>query len=186
VYLNPFDHFVAEALKVPAYVRYVDDFLLLSNDKAWLATARERCREYLGTLRLRLHPRKSVIVRVEDGVRFLGYRVFPGHRRLVRDNVTRMTRRLRWMQAAFARGELSAAAVRHRLVSWIGHAQHADTYRLRQRLFRATSFSRSADRALSGGGHSVPCCAAAPGTTKPGTRALPTATTTNPTTATTT
>ena len=30
VYLNPLDHFVAEALKVPAYVRYVDDFLLLS------------------------------------------------------------------------------------------------------------------------------------------------------------
>ena len=131
VYLSPFDHFVAEALKVPAYVRYVDDFLLLSDDKAWLATARERCREYLETLRLRLHPRKSVIVRVEDGVRFLGYRVFPGHRRLVRENVTRMTRRLRWMQAAFARGELSAADVRHRLVSWIGHAQHADTYRLR-------------------------------------------------------
>jgi hypothetical protein len=58
------------------------------------------------------------------------------------------------MQAAFARGELSAAGVRHRLVSWIGHARHADTFRLRQRLFRATTFSRSADRALPGGGRS--------------------------------
>lgn len=150
VYLNPLDHFVQEDLRAPAYLRYVDDFLLLGNDKTWLATARQRCRDYLETLRLRLHPRKSVILRVEDGVRFLGYRVFPDHRRLVRENVTGMRRRLRWMQGAFARGELAAAEVRHRLVSWIGHAQHADTYRLRARLFHATSFSRSADRGASG------------------------------------
>jgi retron-type reverse transcriptase len=32
-YLNPFDHFVKEMLKCPAYVRYVDDFALFSNDK---------------------------------------------------------------------------------------------------------------------------------------------------------
>ena len=186
VYLNPLDHFAAETLRVSAYVRYVDDFVLLSDDKSWLAAARERCRDYLGTLRLRLHPRKCVISRVEDGVRFLGYRVFSGRRRLARETVTRMKRRLRRMQAAFARGELSAAGVRHRLVSWIGHTGHADTYRLRQRLFDATPFSRSADRVLSGGGQSVPWCGAVPGTTKPGTPVLPTATTTTPTTATTT
>ena len=186
VYLNPFDHFVAETLRAPAYARYVDDFVLLSDDKAWLATARERCRDYLGTLRLRLHPRKCVISRVEDGVRFLGYRVFPGRRRLARENVIRMKRRLRRMQAAFARGDLTPAGVRHRLASWIGHAGQADTYRLRRRLFGATTFSRSADRVLSGGGQSVPWCGAAPGTTKPGTPVRPSATTTTPTTATTT
>jgi hypothetical protein len=89
-----------------------------------------------------LHPRKSVISRVDDGVRFLGYRVFPDHRRLASENVIRMKRRLRWLQRGFAHGEVSAAGVRHRVTSWIGHARHADTYRLRRRLLGAISFSR--------------------------------------------
>ena len=154
VYLNPFDHFVKERLRVGDFCRYVDDFVLFSNDKGRLAEAREACREFLCSLRLRLHPHKSVISRVADGTKFLGYRVFPKRRLLVRDNVTRMKRRLKRLQRAFAAGEIGPAGVREHLVGWIGYAQHADTFRLRERLFRETSFSRGATQALSGGGRS--------------------------------
>ena len=95
-------------------------------------------------MRLRLHPNKSVIGRVADGTRFLGYRVFPDHRRLPWANVVRMKRRLRWMQVAYARGTIGWPEVRRRIVSWIGHAQHADTYRLRERLFAQVVFKRRA------------------------------------------
>jgi RNA-directed DNA polymerase len=61
---------------------------------------------------------------------------------LVQDNVTRTRRRLGRLQADFAAGRISAAAVRHRVASWIGHAAHADTIRLRRRLLGATSFTR--------------------------------------------
>jgi retron-type reverse transcriptase len=142
VYLNPFDHFVKETLRARGYIRYVDDFVVFSDDKEWLADVRERCREFLGTLRLRLHPNKSVISRVADGTRFLGFRVFPERRRLVRENVVRMKRRLRRMAEWYADGSIGAEQIRQRLMSWIGHAQHADTYRLRARLFGQASFSR--------------------------------------------
>ncbi|PZO59572.1 MAG: RNA-dependent DNA polymerase [Phormidesmis priestleyi] len=36
IYLNGFDHFVKEQLKAKGYVRYVDDFALFSDDKAFL------------------------------------------------------------------------------------------------------------------------------------------------------
>lgn len=147
VYLNPLDHFVLEQLRPAGYARYVDDFVLVADDKGWLAEARERCRESLATLRLRMHPDKSVISRMRDGVRFLGYRVFPGYRLLVPDNVTRTRRRLRRLQADFAAGRVSAADVRHRVASWIGHAGHADTVRLRRSLLGATSFVRGAGTA---------------------------------------
>jgi retron-type reverse transcriptase len=142
VYLNPFDHFVKEQLRAPAYVRYVDDFVLLHHDKQWLREALQACREFLVSLRLRLHPHKCVISRVADGTRFLGYRVFPDHRLLARENVQRMRCRLKRLQAAFAAGRLDAPAIRQRLQSWIGHAQHADTFRLRQRLFAEAPFVR--------------------------------------------
>ncbi|GEM_PF-3542403 len=144
VYLNPFDHFVKETLRARGYIRYVDDFVIFSDDKEWLADVRERCREFLATLRLRLHPNKSVISRVADGTRFLGFRMFPDRRRLVRENVVRMKRRLRRMAEWYADGSIGAEQIRQRLMSWIGHARHADTYRLRARLFGATSFVRGA------------------------------------------
>jgi hypothetical protein len=134
VYLDAFDHWVCEILRPAGYVRYVDDFVLFHDDRAWLAEARERCRERLAGLRLRLHPRKVVLSRVEDGTRFLGYRVFPGYRRLPAAGVVRIKRRLRRLAADCAAGRLSVPEVRQRIAAWVGHAAQANTFRLRQRL----------------------------------------------------
>lgn len=136
VYLNPFDHWVKETLGARCYLRYVDDFCLFSNDKGWLGAAREACRAQLTQLRLRLHPRKAVVSRVQDGTRFLGYRIFPDHRLLPRDNVKRMRQRMKMLQQAHEQRQLSDGAVLARMAAWVGHARHADTFRLRRRLFR--------------------------------------------------
>jgi retron-type reverse transcriptase len=143
LYLDPLDHFVKEQLGVRGYCRYCDDFVLFSHDKVFLAEARERCQWFLEGLRLQLHPRKSVIYRVDDGARFLGFRVFPSHRRLARENVARMRRRLREMQRAFAQDRLAHSDVRQRIQSWIGHASHGDTWKLRERLFNEVVFTRA-------------------------------------------
>ncbi|MCP4041114.1 MAG: RNA-dependent DNA polymerase, partial [Gammaproteobacteria bacterium] len=63
--------------------------------------------------------------------------------RLARENVARMRRRLSRMQRDFARGELSLQEVACRIHSWIGHARHGDTWRLRQRLFNEVVFTRA-------------------------------------------
>ena len=144
VYLNPFDHFVQERLGAKHYVRYVDDFAIFSDDKRWLADVRENCEVFLAQLRLKLHPRKSVISRTQAGNRFLGFRVFPEHRLVAKENLQRMKRRLKAMQIAFQRGELTAPEIRQRIVSWIGHVCHADSFRLRERLFNEFSFVRHA------------------------------------------
>ncbi len=49
VYLDPLDHFVKERLGIKGYVRYVDDFLVFSDDKRRLADMRERIRDFLVT-----------------------------------------------------------------------------------------------------------------------------------------
>ena len=92
VYLDDLDHYVREHLKVPGYVRYVDDFMLFHRDKFELQFALTRVREFCEGLRLRLHPRKCTLSRTQDGVTFLGYRLFPTHRRLDAQNVRRFSR----------------------------------------------------------------------------------------------
>ena len=60
VYLDPLDHFVKDRLGIKGYVRYVDDFLVFSDDKSHLADVREQIRAFLARLRLRLHPKSAV------------------------------------------------------------------------------------------------------------------------------
>ena len=146
VYLDPFDHFVREVLRAPGYVRYVDNFVIFHDDQAWLAQARAQCREYLAGLRLRLHPEKSVISRVKDGTRFLGYRNFPDHRLLPKTNVVRFKRRMRDLQSAYARYECDGDDVQRSIAGWLGHAGQADTWHLRERLLNNTIFQRGDNR----------------------------------------
>lgn len=143
VYLDSLDHFVKDRLGIKGYVRYVDDFLVFSDDKSHLADVREQIRDFLVGLRLRLHPTKNVIFPVKEGIRFLGYRIFPTHRLLPKENVWRFLRRARQMQRDYAEWRLSFAAIYQRLMSWNGHARQANTYRLRCRLFDTIRFQRA-------------------------------------------
>jgi retron-type reverse transcriptase len=142
VFLDGLDHFVKDQLGVAGYLRYVDDFALFADDKTSLWNWRQEVIAFLATLRLRVHPRKDAIFPVDEGIRFLGFRIFPDHRRLNKDNVWRFLRRLRGLQMQFQRGEVNLREVRQRIQSWIAHASHADTWRLRRSIFAAIVFDK--------------------------------------------
>jgi retron-type reverse transcriptase len=143
VYLDPLDHFLKDRLGVGGYLRYVDDFVVFGDDKNQLAQVRDAAAGFLEQLRLRLHADKTVIFRTRQGIRFLGYRVYRSHLELVPENVRRFRRRLRNLQRQYARSQIPLEDARRRIVSWIGHARQADTYRLRRRLFREHPFRRA-------------------------------------------
>jgi hypothetical protein len=148
VYLNGFDHFVKERLGCDAYLRYCDDFVVFGHDKPSLWAIKAAMGDYLATLRLTLHPRKCQVFPTRAGVDFLGYRVFPTHRRLRVTTTKRAIRRLREKARACQRGVLSMERWRQSLASWLGHAQHADTYGLRRAVVH--------DLKVAMGGEAVP------------------------------
>jgi len=78
IYLNDFDHFVKENLKIKYYGRYVDDFVLIHQDKEFLISQIPIIREYLAeTVNLKLHPKKIYIQEVKHGVEFLWAKIYP-------------------------------------------------------------------------------------------------------------
>ncbi len=103
VYLDPLDHFVKERLRLPGYIRYVDDFVCFADDKRLLQNARRQIADFLATLRLKVHATKDAIFPVRQGIRFVGYRVWGSHVKLVPANVYRFRRRLRSLQEQYAR-----------------------------------------------------------------------------------
>lgn len=142
VYLNGLDHFVARELRPGVYVRYVDDFLLFGDDKAALNDMRSSIEELLDTLRLALHPGKSRVCRTRDGVSFLGWRLFPEHARLDRSNVTRFRRRLAALHRGYVEGRVGMEAIETRVLAWIAHAAHGNTWQLRRSVFARYNFTK--------------------------------------------
>jgi RNA-directed DNA polymerase len=135
-YLDPVDHFVKRELRCPAYLRYVDDSLLFADEKQCLWEWKRAIQDFLAArLRLALHERASTVYPVSNGIPFLGFRVYPTHRRLKRRNGVAFARRLRRHCAALARGELTYEELGQRVQGWVAHAAHGDTYRLRRSLF---------------------------------------------------
>ena len=141
IYLNGLDHFVKETLRFP-YIRYVDDFVLFADEKASLQRAKEQIGEYLEPLRLKLHERKCRVYRVDEGIGFLGYRMFPTHRLLKKENVLHMRRKLKKLRILYRTGQIPLMKITQSIQSWIGHAGHADTYRLRERLLSGAVFQK--------------------------------------------
>ena len=73
VYLNELDHFVTETLGFEYYIRYVDDFLIVSNDKEKLKDSIEKIELFLSEkLHLKLHPRKRYLQHYTKGVKIIG------------------------------------------------------------------------------------------------------------------
>ena len=184
VYLDGLDHFCKEVLRATGYVRYVDDFALFHEAPERLEEWRRRISRYLEARRLRLHPRKTFVTATDETTVFLGFVLMPGgRRRLPQDNVRRFRNRLRGLRDRWRMGSVTRHEVESRVTSWVAHAEHADTWRLRQSIFRAGWFDPSRE---PGRPPDRPCCAAVPGTTNRGISGPPTATGTPPETATTT
>ncbi|MBR1795995.1 RNA-directed DNA polymerase [Candidatus Saccharibacteria bacterium] len=81
IYLDQLDRFVKIELGYKYYGRYVDDFYIVipNTEKARLAKDRKRIELYLGSLGLKLHPKKCYAQPVEHGVEFLGAKVYLQH-----------------------------------------------------------------------------------------------------------
>lgn len=179
VYLHGLDNFVKRGLGWRGYVRYVDDFLLLGNDKPALWTARAAIIGYLERLRLRIHEERAQVRPVERPTRFLGYRCWATHRFLTKENIRRFRRRGRALQRDYARGVRTWEQVKASLAAWNAHAATANGWNLRRRVLGRLKFKR-------GPVETAVLCAAAVGTTTRTTAAWRIGTTTRPATATTT
>ena len=85
VYLNDIDHYIKRTLKFKYYGRYVDDFIIVDNDKERLRAVIVTITDYLAAnLDLKLHPQKIYLQHYTKGVNFLGAIVKP-HRIYIRN-----------------------------------------------------------------------------------------------------
>ncbi|MCX6720777.1 MAG: reverse transcriptase domain-containing protein [Candidatus Staskawiczbacteria bacterium] len=96
IYLNEFDHFVKHKLKVKHYIRYADDFVILSDSKKYLENMVLVTKLYLqNKLKLILHPDKVFIKTLYSGMDFLGWVNYYDHRVLRNKTKNKMFDRIK-------------------------------------------------------------------------------------------
>lgn len=139
VYMNALDWFVVRELGCQAYLRYVDDFALFADSKVQLWAWKRAILDFLTSLRLTIHESAAQVQPTADGIPWLGFVVYPTHRRLKRRNVLHFTQRLRHNLDLYAAGRLSFADLDASVAGWINHVRYADTWGLRRRLFQQHS-----------------------------------------------
>jgi hypothetical protein len=126
-------------------VRYVDDLLLLADDKMALHDWRAAVIEHLRGLRLTIHENSAQLRPCRSGAPFLGWQVYPDHRRLKRRNVVQARRRLRTLSRDYRLGRVGLDQAGASLQSWLSHARHGDTWGLRTALLHDFKLTRESD-----------------------------------------
>lgn len=123
IYMNEFDQFVKHRLKVTWYIRYADDFVLLSEDRNMLSGFIPKIRDFLSQkLCLTLHPRKITIKTLASGIDFLGWVNFSMHRVLRTSTKRGMMRKLR------------SHSTNETVQSYLGLLTHGNAHRMRQQI----------------------------------------------------
>lgn len=144
VYLDRLDQFVKRELRTKHYVRYTDDFVLLSTNREELECALMRIRAFLSAeLLIDLHPDKILFARWDRGFDYLGYVHFPHHTLVRTKTVRRMFRKLETRVRA-AQDDADWEKVGQSKQSYLGvlsHARAANMVRMVKHAFRRSSKS---------------------------------------------
>lgn len=132
VYLNKLDQFVKHDLKVKYYIRYVDDFVIININKNRLNKIKNQIQEFLReNLNLELHPKKTKIILIHQGVQFLGLRIFIYHKLLTKKNIKKFKRKFNDYQINYIKKRIDYDKIYNSFEGWIAYSKNANTYKLR-------------------------------------------------------
>ena len=138
MYLDEFDHWVKETLHAKYYGRYMDDFYIIHEDKAYLQQCLDQIEQKIHGLKLELNG-KTAIFPLKNGINFLGFHTYLDDgggviMKLRRDSIDRMKARVRSWRKDYPAGAVGRDKIITSWRAWDAHASHGDTYRLREKI----------------------------------------------------
>ena len=138
LFLDEFDHFVKERLRIRWYGRYMDDFFLIHPEKEYLQFCLKEIRAFMASLGLELNE-KTQIFPLRNGIDFLGFHTYLTEqgkviRKLRHSSIKRMRSKLRRWEKDYPAGLVSREVILQSWQAWDAHAAHGNTWSLRQQV----------------------------------------------------
>lgn len=132
-YLTPADHYARETLRVPAYVRYMDDMVLWHDDKAALIEAGCRFQDFIHE-RLRQELKPFCLNTNTAGLPFLGYLLYPDTTRLAQRSRRRYIQKIKTCQAMLEAGVWTQKQFQRHATPLTAFTEYADAKAFRQKV----------------------------------------------------
>jgi len=125
VYLNELDQFVKHVLKRKYYLRYCDDFIILSKNREELLDLLPQLNHFLyHNLKLELHPNKIHLRKISQGIDFLGYVVLPHYKVLRTKTKRRIYKKIKILKSELDKGLITQKQLQQKLASYLGILKH--------------------------------------------------------------
>lgn len=129
---NLIDQHVKRELKVKRYLRYMDDCVAIFGSKIEAELFLANLEDFSKTLSLTFS--KTSIHRASQGINMVGYRIWPTHMLLRKRSIVQFRRDIKLIKRRYTDPAERERQLVKRVNSFIAHAKHADTYRIRRKL----------------------------------------------------
>ncbi|MFH1770683.1 MAG: reverse transcriptase domain-containing protein [archaeon] len=152
VYLNELDQYLKHQLKAKYYIRYVDDFVILNNTKTILEKQKIQINNFLKqNLKLELHPEKTKIITLKQGVNFLGFRIFYHHKLLHQRNIRKFKHKLQKLRIEYEKGVIDREKIIESFEGHLAYSNNANTYKYRRKITKEFNkeFSETKETTIS-------------------------------------
>lgn len=126
IYLNELDNYVKEELKIKRYIRYMDDFLLITESKEELHECLRKIENFLKTkLKLELN-NKTRIFPARLGIEFVGFIHYAEYTKIRKSTWKRSKKKLKKAVQQFKNEKISEITFYSKFSSIIGNLKHVN------------------------------------------------------------
>ena len=138
IYLNELDQFIKRKIGARHYLRYCDDFIILSDSRNYLQDLIKYLDCFLNSrLNLRLHPNKISIRKLSYGIDFLGYIVKPHYSIIRTKTKKRVLKRINYQKERYLKGNITEFSFCQIIESYLGILQHCAGKKIARKIVQA-------------------------------------------------
>lgn len=135
MYLDPLDQYAKRTLGIKKYIRYMDDIIIVDNDKQRLHEYRRKLEAFLNEKLKLVFNNKTALRPVSCGCEFVGYNIFPDHVILRKQTTLRMRKNLMGVAKKYKNYEMDFARANQTVASYKALLKYADSKRFEEKLW---------------------------------------------------
>ena len=146
-YLDGFDRLIKEKLRIRYYSRYMDDCVLICEDREYLKECLRQMTAYVqDELKLEFNE-KTQIFPIRNGVDYLGWHIYLTEtgkviRKVKQQTKTRFKHKLKYLEYAYRENMIGLPEAEQVLSSYRAHLSYGHTYKLREKCLKSFVLKR--------------------------------------------
>ncbi|MGN1300958.1 MAG: RNA-directed DNA polymerase [Clostridia bacterium] len=135
VYYNEADQFIKHKLKVRYYYRYMDDSIILMQNKEDIKKVKVEIEKFIKeNLKLEFNS-KTNIFKSKQGVNFCGYKINEYRMKLRDKGKKRLKKKVKYLKNEIKKGNMNSEEAKKHLCGYFGYLKYANVYNLRNKIF---------------------------------------------------